>query len=407
MLKRFPHVFSCNRFQVRNFCVRVRFAPSPTGQLHLGGLRTALYNYLFAKRHNGQFLIRIEDTDQTRTVEGCEEKIISDCKWMGIETTEKIYKQSENLTNYKQYAEQLIKEGYAYRCFCTSERLEKMREINKNKGKQVTYDRKCFHLSSDQIQKNLDQNISFTIRLKIPRNEQLIVTDMVYETIKFDCSNIDDQILLKSDGFPTYHLASVVDDHIHNISHVIRGEEWLPSVPKHLLLYRYLNWKPPRFAHLPLLLNKDKSKLSKRNIASSLSWFREQGFEKEAILSYIATLGWTPSQFKQNHKEPQEDKPQYVKINDLISQFDLNQVHKSGAIVDINKLYFINSQFLNHLSINETERFVNNVIQILNKHLNFDITKQFSNQYITDVAQITVVSDIFFYFFHYFNSFFK
>lgn len=372
----------------KDFCVRVRFAPSPTGQLHLGGLRTALYNYLFAKRHNGKFLIRIEDTDQTRTVEGCEEQIISDCKWMGIETTEEIYKQSDHLSNYKQYAEQLISDGYAYKCFCTSERLEKMREISRSKGKQVTYDRKCFHLSADQIQKNLDQNLPYTIRLKIPRNEQLLVTDMVYETIKFECSNIDDQILLKSDGFPTYHLASVVDDHLHQITHVIRGEEWLPSVPKHLLLYRYFNWKPPRFAHLPLLLNKDKSKLSKRNIASSLSWFRDQGFEKEAILSYIATLGWTPTQFKQSNDE----KPQYVTLNDLISQFDLQNVHKSGAIVDINKLYFINSQFLNHISTNQIERFVGHVIQVINKHLNLDITTIFPYQYIKDVAQLTVVS---------------
>ena len=341
--------------------VRVRFAPSPTGELHLGGLRTAFYNFLFAKKLGGKFLIRIEDTDTERTVEGCVERIKKDCGWIGIESEEEIIYQSTRLERYKHCAEQLVEEKKAYRCFCTQERLEKMRETAKSKGIASFYDRKCLHLTEEQISENLNNSVPYVIRMKIPRNELLTVEDIVHGQSKFQCALIDDQIILKSDGFPTYHLASVVDDHDQRISHVIRGEEWLPSIPKHLLLYRYFSWKPPRFAHLPLLLNPDKSKLSKRQSASSLQWYKDQGFEKEAIIAYLSTLGWSGKfEFSENY---------FPTVSDLISKFKLDDVSKSGAIVDIDKMYFINSQFINYLATSNINYLFSLAFPILNRHL--------------------------------------
>ena len=375
------------RITFRRYCsneVRVRFAPSPTGELHLGGLRTALFNYLYAKRHDGKFLIRIEDTDQTRTVEGCEERIIDDCKWMGIVPDEPIRKQSEHSDVYKEHAEKLIESGHAYRCFCTPDRLKKLRETAQAKGKSSMYDRKCLYLTDEEIKEKLDNNETYTIRMNIPRNEQLIVKDIVYDTIKFECGSLDDQILLKSDGLPTYHLASVVDDHHQGITHVIRGEEWMPSLPKHMLLYRSFQWQPPRFAHLPLLLNPDKSKLSKRQDSSSLNWYRGEGFEKESILSYIAALGWTPT-------KPDEDSSRYLEMKDLISRFSLDEVSKSGAIVDIKKLYSINSQYLNYLSSNNIDLLVKMFLKEMNLFMGFNLEDKFSSDYIKNVVQLCTV----------------
>ena len=381
-------VVSWRRFFCKEVDVRVRFAPSPTGELHLGGVRTALFNFLFARRHEGTFLLRIEDTDQSRTVPGAEERILSDLTWMGIppDAGTEIYKQSEHLPHYREHAEQLILQGHAYRCFCTPERLDALRKSAKDKGKPSFYDRKCLHLSADQIRDNLDRALPHTIRMLVPREQSVTVKDMVYESIKFECSSVDDQILIKSDGFPTYHLASVVDDHHQRISHVIRGEEWMPSVPKHLLLYHFFKWRPPRFAHLPLLLNLDKSKLSKRQEASSLQWYRDQGYEKEAILSYIAALGWTPPR-------REEDEHNCLTLTDLKKTFSLDDIHKSGAVVDTKKLSSINSHFLNQLGMSDFQRLVDSALPVIEEVVQFPLRERFTDDYIHRVIQLITVSD--------------
>ena len=252
---------------------RVRFAPSPTGYLHVGGLRTALYNYLFAKNKNGKFILRIEDTDRNRFVEGAVENLITALKWCGLEYDEGPdigghfgpYMQSQRLELYHKHTQNLITEGKAYFCFCTPERLDDLRkEQQRQKLPQAKYDKHCLHLNKDEIENNLTNNLSHVIRLNVEPGQKIIFDDIVRGKVEFDSSNVDDQVLIKSDGYPTYHLANVVDDHLMQISHVIRGEEWLSSTPKHILLYDFFDWEKPIFAHLPLLLNPDRSKLSKR-----------------------------------------------------------------------------------------------------------------------------------------------
>ena len=248
---------------------RVRFAPSPTGYLHVGGLRTALYNYLFAKNNNGEFILRIEDTDRNRYVEGAVENLLDTIKWVGLdygEGPEKEgkygpYFQSQRLDIYKKHAEELIENGHAYYCFCSPERIKKIREDQqKAKVPQVKYDKHCLHLSGEEIENNLKNGVQHVVRMNVEPGEKVIINDIVRGKVEFDRMVIDDQILMKSDGFPTYHLANVVDDHSMKITHVIRGEEWLSSTPKHILLYNFFGWELPEFAHLPLLLNADKSK---------------------------------------------------------------------------------------------------------------------------------------------------
>lgn len=252
---------------------RVRFAPSPTGYLHVGGLRTALYNYLFAKRNNGDFILRIEDTDRNRFVEGAVENLVGALKWAGLNFDEGPgtggdfgpYMQSERLDIYKEYSEELIRKGKAYYCFCTPERLQVLREEQeKLKLPQAKYDKHCLHLSKNEIEKNLAAGIPKVIRLNVEPGTIIKFDDIIRERVEFDSNNVDDQVLIKSDAYPTYHLANVVDDHLMKITHVIRGEEWLSSTPKHVMLYDAFGWERPVFAHLPLLLNPDRSKLSKR-----------------------------------------------------------------------------------------------------------------------------------------------
>jgi glutamyl-tRNA synthetase len=282
--------------------VRTRFAPSPTGFLHVGGLRTALYNYLFAKKHNGQFILRIEDTDQTRIVPGAVENLIETLKWAGIEFDEGPFKggpfgpyiQSQRLELYHKHALELVEKGYAYYCFCSPERLEKMRQEQIKLGQPPKYDGTCRRLTSDEVKKKLDEGLPKTIRMKIPEWGELKFNDLIRGDVTINFKVLDDQILLKSDGFPTYHLAVVVDDHYMKISHVIRGEEWLPSTPKHILLYDYFQWEKPYFAHLPLLLNPDRTKLSKRQGDVAVEDYRAKGYLPEAVVNFIALLGWNP-----------------------------------------------------------------------------------------------------------------
>ncbi len=331
--------------------IRVRFAPSPTGYLHVGGLRTALYNFLFARKNNGKFILRIEDTDRSRYVEGAVENLIASLKWCGLNYDEGPdiggdygpYMQSQRIEIYQKYAQELISNGHAYYCFCTPERLEALRkEQQQKKLPQAKYDKHCLHLSKSEIDEKLNSKIPYVIRLNVEPNQKIIFDDVIRGTVEFDSNNIDDQILIKSDGYPTYHMANVVDDHLMKISHVIRGEEWLSSTPKHVLLYDYFNWEKPIFAHLPLLLNPDRSKLSKRQGDVAVEDYRAKGYLKEALINFVALLGWNAG-----------DDKEFYYMEELIEKFSLERVNKSGAVFDIEKLNWLNAEHLRKKPDNE------------------------------------------------------
>lgn len=332
--------------------IRTRFAPSPTGFLHVGGLRTALYNYLFAKQKKGKFILRIEDTDQKRHVENAMENLINTLKKIGLDFDEGPekkgnlgpYIQSQRIEIYQKHAEKLLESEKAYHCFCTPERLEEMRASQQAQKKAPMYDRKCLNLKPAEIEEKLKAKIPFVIRQKIPQGQNLKFEDIIHGTLRFNTTTIDDQVLVKSDGFPTYHLANVVDDHLMETSHVIRGEEWLPSTPKHILLYEAFGWDIPKFAHLPLLLNKDRSKLSKRQGDIAAEDFLKKGYLKEALINFIALLGW-------NKGEGSEQ--EIFSMEELIKEFDLTRVQKSGAVFDTEKLNWINGKYIRKLSVDE------------------------------------------------------
>ncbi len=346
--------------------VRVRFAPSPTGPLHIGGVRTALFNYLFAKKNNGVFYLRIEDTDQNRFVSGAEQYIFEALEWLGISPSETVgksekfgpYRQSERKAMYKQYADQLIQSGWAYYAFDTAEALDSHRKQHEEQGKTFIYN---WHnrekldtslvLSEEETNKRIANGEDFVIRFKTPVDETLHLTDNIRGEIKFETNLLDDKVLFKSDGMPTYHLANIVDDHLMETSHVIRGEEWLPSLPLHVLLYRAFNWEAPEFAHLPLILKPiGNGKLSKRDgdkmgfPVFPLEWktkegissgYRENGFFPEAVINFLALLGW-------NDGTDQE----LFSLDELADKFDLNRVHKAGAKFDPDKNKWFNHQYL-------------------------------------------------------------
>lgn len=327
--------------------IRTRFAPSPTGFLHVGGLRTALYSYLLAKKHGGQFLLRIEDTDQKRLTPESVENIIDSLRWAGIDFDEGPgkggpcgpYVQSERLELYKKHAQELIDKNLAYYCFCSTERLESVRQRQMALKLPPAYDRHCRDLSKEEVAKRLAENQPYVIRMKIPLEGEIVFEDLIRGKISFNYKTVDDQVIIKSDGFPTYHLAVVVDDHYMEISHVIRGEEWLPSTPKHILLYQYFGWQAPLFAHLPLLLNPDKSKLSKRQGDVSVDDYRNKGYLPEALVNFIALLGWNPG-----------DTRELFTLEQLTHEFSLDHVGKAGAIFNIEKLQWFNQQYIIHLS---------------------------------------------------------
>ncbi len=323
--------------------VRVRFAPSPTGFLHVGGLRTALYNYCFARANGGRFVLRIEDTDRTRFVPGAVEDILSSLQWAGIAHDEGPgaggeygpYFQSERLDLYREAVEALIRSGHAYPCFCNEDRLHAMREQLKKRGLSTKYDRACLGLSRDEAETRRAAGEAHVIRLRIPDEPFVRIDDLVRGEVEIASEILDDQVLLKSDGFPTYHLANVVDDHAMEITHVIRGEEWLPSAPKHLLLYRFFGWEAPRFAHLPLLLGTDRSKLSKRQAEVAVSDYRRHGFFPEALVNFVAFLGWNPG-----------DEREIFSLAELVREFRIERVNKSGAIFNLEKLHWFNQQYM-------------------------------------------------------------
>ena len=346
--------------------VRVRFAPSPTGPLHIGGVRTALFNYLFAKKHNGVFYLRIEDTDQNRFVPGAEQYIFETFEWLGIAPSETVgknekfgpYRQSERKELYKQYADQLINSGWAYYAFDTAEALDFYRKQHEEQGKTFIYN---WHnrekldtslvISKEDTEKRIAAGEDYVIRFKTPVNETMHLHDIIRGDINFETNLLDDKVLFKSDGMPTYHLANIVDDHLMETSHVIRGEEWLPSMPLHSLLYKAFGWEAPEFAHLPLILKPiGNGKLSKRDgdklgfPVFPLEWkseegvssgYRENGFFPEAVINFLALLGW-------NDGTEQE----LFSLEELVEKFDLNRVHKAGAKFDPEKNKWFNHQYL-------------------------------------------------------------
>ena len=323
--------------------VRVRFAPSPTGYLHVGGLRTALYNFLYARKMGGSFLLRIEDTDRARYVEGAVENLVQSLAWAGLRYDEGPgkegnvgpYVQSERLALYRTHVDQLLKSGNAYYAFDTPEELDAMRKEQEQRRLSPKYDRRALKLTPEEIEHKLGEGRPYVVRLKVPEAETIAFDDCVRGRVEFSGVQIDDQVLLKSDGYPTYHLANVVDDHIMGITHVIRGEEWLSSTPKHVLLYRFFGWDLPVFAHLPLLLNADKSKLSKRQGDVSVEDYRLKGYLPEALVNFVALLGWNPG-----------DEREVFSLDQLVKDFSLERVGKAGAVFNIEKLDWLNSQHL-------------------------------------------------------------
>ena len=334
--------------------IRLRFAPSPTGYLHIGSLRTALYNYLFARHNNGKFILRIEDTDRTRYVEGAIENLANSLRWAGIEYDEGVfvedgkivqkgeygpYIQSERLEIYKKYVDELIEKGYAYYCFCTKERLDKVREEQKINGLVPKYDGFCRNITIEEAKERIAKGEKYVVRLKLPINKDIKFHDLVRGDIVINTNDLDDQVLLKSDGFPTYHLAVVVDDHLMKITHIVRGEEWLPSAPKHIFLYEAFGWEKPEYVHLPTVLNKDRKKLSKRQGDVSVEDFRDKGYLPEAMVNYLALVGWSP-----------EDNKEILSMEELIEEFSFDRVSKTGGIFDQDKLDWVNGHYIRSYS---------------------------------------------------------
>lgn len=332
--------------------VRVRFAPSPTGYLHVGGLRTALFNYLFAKHNKGKFILRVEDTDQTRKVEGAIENMIDTLQKLGLDIDEGPFKggdygpyyQSQRLEIYKKYCDELLEKGMAYYAFETTEELEEMRKLQQIEGRQTMYDRRARDFTPEEVKEKLDSGIPYVIRLKVPLGEEIIFEDLIRGNIKIETNIIDDQVLLKADGYPTYHLANVIDDHLMAITHIIRGEEWVTSVPKHIILYRAFGWEVPKMAHLPLLLNSDKTKLSKRQGDVAVEDYMKKGYLNEALINFNAFLGWHPGEGI--------DKEIFTK-EELIELFSLERVHRAGAVFNIDKLNWMNNEYIKNYDLDK------------------------------------------------------
>ncbi|MDX1543643.1 MAG: glutamate--tRNA ligase [Christiangramia sp.] len=364
--------------------VRVRFAPSPTGPLHIGGVRTALYNYLFAKKHNGDFVLRIEDTDQNRYVEGAEDYIIESLNWCGIPFDEGPgkekgfgpYRQSERKDKYREYAEKLVESGNAYYAFDTADELDTHRKDHEEKGKTFIYNwhnreklKNSLSLSQEEVQEKIDADEPYVIRFKSPKDEILHLNDVIRGEMEIDTNILDDKVLFKSDGMPTYHLANIVDDHLMEITHVIRGEEWLPSLALHYMLYRAFGWDAPEFAHLPLILKpQGKGKLSKRDGEKMgfpvfpLEWkdpesgeiaagYREDGYFPEAVVNMLAFLGWNPG-----------TEQEFFELEELVKAFELERVHKGGAKFDPEKTKWFQQHYIqladNELLTEEFQKFL-------------------------------------------------
>lgn len=333
---------------------RVRFAPSPTGEPHVGNIRTAIFDWLLAQRHGGEFIVRIEDTDRARAVDGAIEVILEALKWLGLEWSEgpdvggkhAPYKQSERLELYAKYAERLVEGGFAYRCYCSPEWLDAVRKARSKQENARGYDRRCRDLS-DEERSRLEAELAAkgdkpVIRFKMPLEGTTTIDDLVRGEVTFENRLVDDFVMLKSDGYPTYHLAHLVDDHEMQITHVLRGEEWLPSVPRHLQIYNALEWQPPKFAHLPIILAPDRSKLSKRHGATSLLDYREMGYLPHTMVNFLTLLGWSL-----------DDKTELFTTESLIENFSIERVSKAGAIFNNDKLDWMNGHYIREMSAGE------------------------------------------------------
>lgn len=324
--------------------VRTRIAPSPTGFPHIGTIYQVLIDYAYAKKYKGAFILRLEDTDRARFVPDAEEVIYASLSWFGLHPDEDPkkggpyapYRQSERLAIYAQYAKELLEKNHAYYCFCSRERLEQMRKDQEARHLPPMYDQTCKKLSKEEVQKKLSSGMTHVIRMNIPVHEKIIVKDIISGDIEFDSDVIDHQVIMKSDGFPTYHFAVVVDDHLMKISHVFRGKEWISSTPKHVLLYTYFGWDMPVHGHLPLILNEDgKGKLSKRHGHASVNYYRELGYLPEAVLNYLSNIVW-------NHPEGKE----IYSLDEFIELFDITHVTAQSPRFDLNKLDWVNGQYL-------------------------------------------------------------
>lgn len=328
--------------------VRVRFAPSPTGYLHIGGARTALFNWLFARKMGGKLILRIEDTDVARLKEDSVSQILTSLKWLGINWDEGPevggdygpYYQSERFDIYRKYCQQLVDEGKAYYCFCTPEELEDQREKQRQAKQPFRYARTCRDLTPEEVKARIDAGASYSVRLKIPAEGSVVVHDLIHGDVTFNMDQYDDFVIMKSNGIPTYNFAVVIDDHLMGMTHVMRAEEHLSNTPKQLLVYQAFGWEPPKFGHMSMILAPDRSKLSKRHGATSVEEFRSQGFVAEAIVNYLTLLGWGPG-----------DEREIFSLQDTVELFELEQMSKKAAIYDTKKLTWMNGQYLSELPL--------------------------------------------------------
>ena len=331
--------------------VRVRYAPSPTGEPHVGNIRTALFDWLFARNKGGDFIVRVEDTDQARRVEGAIELQKESLQWLGLDWDEGLgekgesgpYVQSERLDYYENAVSRLLTIGAAYKCFCTSERLESLRQIQKQqKLSRLGYDGKCRSLKKEKLQKMESESIPFVVRFLMPDEGISQIDDLVRGRIEFDNDLVEDFVILKADGFPTYHLASVVDDHHMGITHVFRGEEWVSSIPRHVQIYRAFDWETPIYAHLPTILAPDKTKLSKRHGATSVLEYKERGYLPDAVVNFLSLLGWSL-----------DGETEIISRDDLVGHFNPLRINAAGAVFDIEKLDWMNGYYIRELSAEE------------------------------------------------------
>jgi glutamyl-tRNA synthetase len=354
--------------------VRLRFAPSPTGYPHLGNIRTALFNWLFARHHGGKFILRIEDTDITRKVEGAEKVILDSLQWLGLNWDEGPYFQSQRLSNYHEISQRLLEEGHAYSCYCSPELLERMRQEQAKRRQPPKYDRRCRDLTQDDRTRLEATDITPVIRFKTPLEGETTFYDLIHGPITFQHDTLDDFILLKSDGYPTYHLANIVDDHLMAISHVLRADEWLSSTPRHVLLYQALSWQPPQFAHLPMILGPDRAKLSKRHGGTTITDYQNEGYLPDAMVNFLALLGWSL-----------DDRTELLSQEELIKHFSLERVGKTGAIFNKDKLEWMNGVYLRKLSLGE---FIQQAMPFLDRDLPKSVERPLKKSYLSQVLSL-------------------
>jgi glutamyl-tRNA synthetase len=362
--------------------VRVRYAPSPTGFPHVGNIRTALFNWLFARHSGGKFIVRIEDTDVARTVPGAMEAILDSLRWLGLNWDEgpevggdhAPYFQSQRLPLYQEAAEQLLTNGQAYYCYCSSERLEAMRNEQQRQKLPPGYDRHCRNLTRDECSNFTTQGIKPVVRFKTRLEGQTAFQDHLRGKVIFENSTIDDFVLIKSDGYPTYHMANIVDDHSMKISHVLRAEEWLSSTPRHIMLYSALGYEPPQFAHMPMILGPDRSKLSKRHGATALTEYREQGYLPETMLNFLALLGWSL-----------DEKTELFNREALIQHFSLERVSRTAAIFNKEKLDWMNGVYIRELNPAD---FVKRVLPFLDRDLPPQVKRPLDESYINNIMPL-------------------